>query len=209
MKLHRRAFMKSSGIAITGAVTAPISAAVANDDYYMNERLGLGFIKPSNWHIDAFKDFSLLNCNMPTIERGMRKFKSMKQAQRFLGAHAAVYNLSNLVGIWYQQKIIGISSCVPLRVGKRQLPYRSCFIEVLANCAVNLSIPFDDVHRHRMAVNLLAPTSTAYLLWTHQLSRIFPFLRQSKFDSILCRRNSSASFKHPPEKTDVFITSVY
>ena len=29
-------------------------------------------------------------------ERGMRKFKSMAQAQRFLGAHAAVYNLFNL-----------------------------------------------------------------------------------------------------------------
>ena len=29
-------------------------------------------------------------------ERGMRKFKSIKQAQRFLGVHAAVYNLVNL-----------------------------------------------------------------------------------------------------------------
>ena len=29
-------------------------------------------------------------------ERGMRKFKSVKQAQRFLGAHAAVSNLFNL-----------------------------------------------------------------------------------------------------------------
>ena len=29
-------------------------------------------------------------------ERGMRKSKSMHQAQRFLGAHAAVYNLFNL-----------------------------------------------------------------------------------------------------------------
>ena len=29
-------------------------------------------------------------------ERGMRRFKSMQQAQRFLGAHAAVYNLFNL-----------------------------------------------------------------------------------------------------------------
>ena len=29
-------------------------------------------------------------------ERGMRKFKSMHQAQRFLGVHAAVYNLFNL-----------------------------------------------------------------------------------------------------------------
>ena len=29
-------------------------------------------------------------------ERGMRKFKSIEQAQRFLGAHDAVYNLFNL-----------------------------------------------------------------------------------------------------------------
>jgi putative transposase len=29
-------------------------------------------------------------------ERGMRKFKSVKQARRFLGAHAAVSNLFNL-----------------------------------------------------------------------------------------------------------------
>ena len=29
-------------------------------------------------------------------ERGMRKFKSMKQAQRFLNTHAAVYNVFNL-----------------------------------------------------------------------------------------------------------------
>jgi putative transposase len=28
-------------------------------------------------------------------ERGMRKFKSVRQAQRFLGAHAAVSNLFN------------------------------------------------------------------------------------------------------------------
>ncbi|MAP03909.1 MAG: IS6 family transposase, partial [Halieaceae bacterium] len=29
-------------------------------------------------------------------ERGMRKFKSIRQAQRFLDAHAAVHNLFNL-----------------------------------------------------------------------------------------------------------------
>jgi len=29
-------------------------------------------------------------------ERGMRRFKSVQQAQRFLGVHAAVYNLFNL-----------------------------------------------------------------------------------------------------------------
>jgi putative transposase len=29
-------------------------------------------------------------------ERGMRRFKSLRQAQRFLGAHAAISNLFNL-----------------------------------------------------------------------------------------------------------------
>ena len=29
-------------------------------------------------------------------ERGMRRFKSIQQAQRFLGVHTAVYNLFNL-----------------------------------------------------------------------------------------------------------------
>ncbi len=33
---------------------------------------------------------------MRVRERGMRKFKSMYQAQRFLSVHAAVYNLFNL-----------------------------------------------------------------------------------------------------------------
>ena len=30
------------------------------------------------------------------FERGMRRFKSTNQAQRFLGVHATVYNLFNL-----------------------------------------------------------------------------------------------------------------
>jgi putative transposase len=34
--------------------------------------------------------------NTRVRERGMRKFKSMSQAQRFLGVHAAVQNLFNL-----------------------------------------------------------------------------------------------------------------
>ena len=34
--------------------------------------------------------------HQPTRERGMRGLKSVRQAQRFLGAHAAVYNLFNL-----------------------------------------------------------------------------------------------------------------
>ena len=34
--------------------------------------------------------------NTRVRERGMRKFKSMKQAQRFVTAHAAIHNLFNL-----------------------------------------------------------------------------------------------------------------
>ena len=34
--------------------------------------------------------------NTRVIERGMRRFKSVRQAQRFLGAHATVSNLFNL-----------------------------------------------------------------------------------------------------------------
>ena len=34
--------------------------------------------------------------HQPTKVRGMRKFKSIVQAQRFLSAHAEVYNLFNL-----------------------------------------------------------------------------------------------------------------
>ena len=47
-------------------------------------------------------DFTEVNLSVPSHEvtrvreRGMRKFKSVRQAQRFLGAHAAVLNLFNL-----------------------------------------------------------------------------------------------------------------
>lgn len=57
-------------------------------------------------------------------ERGMRKFKSVEQAQRFLSAHASIYNLFNLGGTWYRLKTIGISDCVLLRLGKKRRRYR-------------------------------------------------------------------------------------
>ena len=54
----------------------------------------------------------------------MRKFKSVEQAQRFLSAHASIYNLFNLGGTWYRLKTIGISDCVLLRLGKKRRRYR-------------------------------------------------------------------------------------
>jgi putative transposase len=56
----------------------------------------------------------------PTLvrERGMRKLKSMEQAQRFLGAHAAVYNLFNLGRHLVSAKNCDIFGCVLLRLWK-------------------------------------------------------------------------------------------
>ena len=54
---------------------------------------------PNSIHInDQYANNRAELSHQPTRvrERGMRKFKSIKQAQRFLNVHAAVYNLFNL-----------------------------------------------------------------------------------------------------------------
>jgi len=56
-------------------------------------------------------------------ERGMRKFKSVEQAQRFLDVHGAVYNLFNLGSHLVSAKITSYFGCVLLRLGKRQWRY--------------------------------------------------------------------------------------
>jgi putative transposase len=54
---------------------------------------------PEAIHVnDQYANIRVEQSHEPTRvrERGMRKFKSVLQAQRFLGAHATVYNLFNL-----------------------------------------------------------------------------------------------------------------
>ena len=46
--------------------------------------------------IHKFTFYGINKLTTRVRERGMRKLKSMRQAQRFLNAHAAVYNLFNL-----------------------------------------------------------------------------------------------------------------
>jgi putative transposase len=53
-------------------------------------------------------------------ERGMRKFKSMHQAQRFLGVHAAVYNLFNLGRHLVSAENYRLFERVPFRLGERR-----------------------------------------------------------------------------------------
>jgi len=74
-------------------------------------------------------------------ERGMRKFKSVKQAQRFLNVHAAVYNLFNWDVIWYQLRLIDFSDCVPLRLGKMQRQFRFELGWIFRTSTVNLAVP--------------------------------------------------------------------
>jgi putative transposase len=51
-------------------------------------------------------------------ERGMRKFKSIVQAQRFLGVHSAVYTNSIWVGILFLLVTIDCFECAPSHPGE-------------------------------------------------------------------------------------------
>jgi putative transposase len=58
-------------------------------------------------------------------ERGMRKFKSMSQAQGFLGTLAAVYNFSNLGRHLVSAESYRFPGCALLLLGKVQWRYRT------------------------------------------------------------------------------------
>ncbi|VUX56329.1 transposase (fragment), partial [uncultured Woeseiaceae bacterium] len=67
-------------------------------------------------------------------ERGMRRFKSMHQAQRFLSTHAAVYNLFNLGRHLisakhyrvFRARSLPLGYNAPLRLGIVLRPHKSC-----------------------------------------------------------------------------------
>jgi hypothetical protein len=60
MGIGRRQFLKFVATALGGMAVDPVKAIALNGDYYVNTRLGLGFIKPSEWRFDAFKDFGTM-----------------------------------------------------------------------------------------------------------------------------------------------------
>jgi len=67
-------------------------------------------------------------------ERGMRRFKSTHQTQRFLNTHAAVYNLFNLGRHLisakhyraFRARSLPLGYNVPLRLGIVRRPHKSC-----------------------------------------------------------------------------------
>jgi len=74
-------------------------------------------------------------------ELGMRKFKSMHQAQRFLGAHAAVYNLFNL-----GRHLVSAENYRYLRLRafaswEKAVAIKNDLMEFLMDLRVNLSMP--------------------------------------------------------------------
>jgi hypothetical protein len=60
MGIGRREFLKFAVAALGGLMVDPIKTIAVNGDYYVNAKLGLGFMKPSDWTFDVFKDFATL-----------------------------------------------------------------------------------------------------------------------------------------------------
>jgi hypothetical protein len=59
MGIGRREFLQVSlGWPWRGALSIPPRAFSRKGDYFVNQALGLGFIKPAGWMIEAFEDFS-------------------------------------------------------------------------------------------------------------------------------------------------------
>ena len=58
MGIGRRDFLKFAATALGGLFVDPIRTTAISGDYYVNTRLGLGFMKPGEWAFEAFQDFA-------------------------------------------------------------------------------------------------------------------------------------------------------
>jgi transposase-like protein len=90
----------TSSATLSGSTTASILATEILKMSWLNE-VSLSAEKRSAEAIHSTEEYENNRAEQShkatrVRERGMRKFKSVRQAQRFLGAHAAVSNLFNL-----------------------------------------------------------------------------------------------------------------
>ncbi len=74
-------------------------------------------------------------------ERGMRRFKSIDQAQRFIGVHSTVYTNSIWVVTWFLRRFIDYFDCVLLHPGRVQWFKMMITVRVFSDWKVNLSVP--------------------------------------------------------------------
>ena len=99
-------------------------------------------------------------------ERGMRKFKSAQQAQRFLNTHAAVYNLFNLGRHLitaehyrsFRARSLPLGYNEPLRLGIVPQPYNQYFCAESCDSGSHLSVPFGRLFHARITVTKDAVT---------------------------------------------------
>lgn len=57
MGIGRREFVRLASIAIGGLTVSPLQSVVAQNDLYLNRKLGIMFHKPAGWRFVSVKDF--------------------------------------------------------------------------------------------------------------------------------------------------------
>lgn len=58
MGIGRRAFLEFVTTAVGGLILDPMKTIAINGNYYVDTRLGLGFVKPDSWFFEKDQDFS-------------------------------------------------------------------------------------------------------------------------------------------------------
>lgn len=72
MGLGRRNFLQLVSAALAGIAIDPLQSVIVNDDFYINKKLGILFVKPFGWGFIAVKDFGKLK-NEQIIGNGERE----------------------------------------------------------------------------------------------------------------------------------------
>jgi hypothetical protein len=60
MGVTRREFLKMAAAAASATAVNPLQAILIDNDRYINQRLGLSFVKPKGWHYESLKSFKKL-----------------------------------------------------------------------------------------------------------------------------------------------------
>ncbi len=57
MNFGRRSFLKFVGVAIAGTTVSRFDPVISQQNYFIDNRLGFGFIAPKGWEVEAFSGF--------------------------------------------------------------------------------------------------------------------------------------------------------
>ena len=90
MGIGKLAFLEFVDEAIGGG---PRQERVIRGDYFVDERLGLGFVKPANWFMRTFEDFAQLLAGQQTATAWMEDDEDYDEHLRTLVATISKYEL--------------------------------------------------------------------------------------------------------------------